>query len=161
MRETRDDGRDQTPAERADRNWSDLLQELRVSQTGVQLLAAFLMTLPFQERFTELDAFQERVYLGVLALALLTVGVTLAPVAVHRQLFRGGAKPDLVNAAHRIMGVALSLIVLLLTGIAFLVVDVVLDRSAATIAGAAALLVGVVLLIGIPRVVARGAGHKT
>ena len=51
-------GRHETPDERADRNWNELLQELRVSQTGVQLLAGFLVTLPFQSRFAELDSFQ-------------------------------------------------------------------------------------------------------
>ena len=65
--------RDETAQERADRNWAELLQELRVSQTGVQLLAGFLATLPFQARFTELDAFQQGWYVGLLGLAFGTV----------------------------------------------------------------------------------------
>lgn len=157
MTETTDDGRDETPTERADRNWSDLLQELRVSQTGVQLLAAFLVTLPFQARFSELDTFQQRWYLVMLALALLTVGVTLAPVAMHRQLFQGGVKPEMVTAAHRLTGLALALITALLAGMAFLVVDVVVSRGIAAGAGLTALVVGLVLLVGIPRMVARDA----
>lgn len=158
----RDDrqGRDETPEERADRHWSDLLQELRVSQTGVQLLAAFLVSLPFQSRFTDLDTFQQRWYVGVLALALLTLGVTLAPVAIHRRVFGGGAKPALVQAAHVLTGLALALIALLLGGIAFLAVDVVLGRTQAVVAGCVSLLVLLVLLVGIPRLVARDADPK-
>ncbi len=155
MTETTDDGRDETADERADRNWADLLQELRVSQTGVQLLAAFLVTLPFQARFCELDTFQQRWYLVMLALALLTVGVTLAPVAIHRRLFQGGAKPQMVSAAHRLTGVALGLITVLLAGIAFLVVDVVVSRGFATGAGVTALVVGLLLLVGLPHAVER------
>lgn len=155
----RDDqqGRDETAEERADRHWSDLLQELRVSQTGVQLLAAFLVSLPFQSRFTDLDAFQQRWYVGVLGVALLTLGVTLAPVAIHRRLFGGGAKPELVKAAHVLTGLALGLIALLLAGVAFLAVDVALGRTEAVVAGCASLLVLLVLLVGIPRLVAHDA----
>ena len=154
-------GRRETPEEQADRNWSDLLQELRVSQTGVQLLAAFLVSLPFQSRFTELDDFQQRWYLGILGLAFLTVGVTLAPVAIHRRLFRGGVKPRLVQAAHVLTELALALIALLLAGIAVLVVDMVVDRSAAMIAGSCSLLVLLVLLVAVPRMLARGGAHGT
>jgi hypothetical protein len=154
-------GRNETPEEQADRNWNDLLQELRVSQTGVQLLAAFLVSLPFQSRFPELDDFQQRWYLGVLGLAFLTVGVTLAPVAIHRMLFQGGVKPRLVRAAHVLTGLTLGLIALLLAGIAVLVVDVVLDRSAAAVAGGCSLLVLMVLLVALPRMLARDAGPST
>lgn len=154
-------GRQETPDQRADRNWSDLLQELRVNQTGVQLLAAFLVTLPFQSRFTELDGFQQRWYLGILGLAFLTVGVTLTPVAIHRRLFQRGVKPRLVRAAHVLTELALALIALLLAGIAFLVVDVVLDRTAAVVTGSGSLLVLLVLLVVFPRVVARGLAHRT
>jgi hypothetical protein len=152
-----DEGRRETPEERADRNWIDLLQELRVSQTGVQLMAGFLVTLPFQSRFTELDVFQQRWYVGLLGLAFLTVGVTLAPVAIHRRLFRDGSKPELVQAAHLLTELALALIALLLAGIAFLVVDVVLDRTAALVAGSLSLVVLLVLLVGLPRLVAHRA----
>jgi Family of unknown function (DUF6328) len=152
-----DKDRRETPAERADRNWIDLLQELRVSQTGVQLLAGFLVTLPFQSGFTDLDQFQRRWYVGILGLAFLTVGVTLTPVAIHRQLFREGNKPAVVHAAHLLTTIALALIATLLAGIAFLVVDVVLDRTAAVVAASGALLVLMVLLVGLPRLVAHRA----
>ena len=73
-------GRDETPLERLDRNWADLLQELKVIQTGVQLLTGFLLTLPFQSRFEQLATYQQNIYLGmvihctgnILGIALLT-----------------------------------------------------------------------------------------
>lgn len=146
--------RNETPHERADRNWGDLLQELRVSQTGVQILAGFLISLPFQSRFDDLDAFQKQWYLGVLGLALLTVGVILSPVAIHRLMFQGGAKPQIVAAAHVLTGLALALIALLLASSAFLVVDVVIDRTVAAVAGLGVLTVLMVLLVLVPHLVA-------
>ncbi len=146
----------ETEQERADRNWNDLLQELRVSQTGVQLLAGFLATIPFQSRFDELDAFQRGWYVGLLCLAFATVGVMLAPVAIHRHVFQANAKPQLVQAGHRLMAVALWLIGLLLAGILFLVVDMVYDRMAAAGSGVASVVVLAVLLLVLPSRVARG-----
>jgi hypothetical protein len=143
--------RDETPQERADRNWNELLQELRVSQTGVQLLAGFLATLPFQSRFEVLDAFQRGWYVGLLALAFTTVGVMLAPVAIHRRVFQKDSKPELVRAAHRLTAAALVLIALLLAGILFLVVDVVYDRTWAAAMGGGAVAVLAVLLVLVPR----------
>jgi hypothetical protein len=150
-----DTGRDETPDERADRNWVELLQELRVSQTGVQLLAGFLATLPFQSRFEELDAFQKGWYVGLLALAFATVAVTLAPVAIHRRAFRAGLKPKVVKAGHRLMSTALVMIGALLGGILFLVVDVVYDRAAAGWGAVASLVILLGLLLLLPRRVAR------
>jgi hypothetical protein len=89
----KDDGRDESRAERMDRNWSELLQELRVPQTGVQLLAGFLLTLPFQARFVTLDDYQIRLYLANVVLAALTTATILLPVSVHRRLFRQGLRP--------------------------------------------------------------------
>lgn len=160
MTQGHDEGRSETREERADRNWIDLLQELRVSQTGVQLLAGFLVTLPFQSGFTDLDPFQRGWYVGLVGLAFVTVGVTLSPVAIHRRLFRDGSKPELVHAAHLLTELALALIALLLAGIAFLVVDVVLDRTAAVAAGTLSLLVLLVLLVGLPRLVAHRANSR-
>ncbi len=149
-----DHDRDETDAERADRNWIELLQELRVSQTGVQLLAGFLVTLPFQDGFEDLDAFQRGSYVVLLLLAVVTVGVMMTPVAMHRHLFQGRAKPQLVAAAHRATRIALLLIPVLLTGIVFLVVDVVVDRTVATAlaGGIARVLVG--LLVALPTLLA-------
>lgn len=122
MSEDRRSSRGETPEERADRNWLELLQELRVSQTGVQLLAGFLAT----------------------------VGVTLAPVAIHRHVFQENAKPELVRAGHRLTSIALALIAVLLGGILFLVVDVVYDRQAAAAGAVASVVVLAGLLLVLP-----------
>src|SRR5690349_5468234 len=81
-------GRDETPLERADRDWNELLQELRVVQTGVQLLTAFLLTLPFTQRFAELDPVHVNLFVGVVLLAATATGLLIAPVSLHRHLFR-------------------------------------------------------------------------
>ncbi|HSF34582.1 MAG TPA: DUF6328 family protein [Nocardioides sp.] len=149
-----DQARDETPQERADRNWNELLQELRVSQTGVQVLAGFLVTLPFQSRFEELDAFQRAWYVGLLALAFATVAVMLAPVAIHRRVFRSDAKPELVQAGHRLTSVALVMIAVLMGGIFFLVVDMVFDRVAAAAGTVGSVVVLAGLLLVLPKRVA-------
>ena len=75
-----------------DRNWNEMLQELRVTQTGTQILTGFLLAIAFQNRFAELDRFQETVYLGLVLAAVLTTALGLAPVNLHRVLFRQHAK---------------------------------------------------------------------
>lgn len=146
------DGRDETPEQRADRNWIDLLQELRISQTGAQLLAGFLMTLPFQQRFGQLDGFQRTWYPGLVVLAALCVGLTLAPVALHRSLFRGMVKEQVVTVGHVVILVAITFVSLLLAGIIFLLFDVVQGRTPALVAGTTALVVLLGLLVVMPRV---------
>lgn len=92
--------RDETPMERLDRNWADLLQELRVLQTGVQLLTGFLLTLPFQSVFAELGAFQHTVYLVTVGCAITATGFLVAPVSLHRFLFRRHLRSQMVTVAH-------------------------------------------------------------
>src|SRR6476619_4614896 len=83
--------------QRWDRNFGDLLQELRVSQTGVQILFAFLLTLPFSARFTSTTPFQRNVYIVALLCAACATALIISPVAFHRALFRQGRKPELVR----------------------------------------------------------------
>jgi SNF family Na+-dependent transporter len=144
------EGRNETEEERLDRKWGDLLQELRVMQTGAQLTAGFLLTLPFTTKFPSLDDFQQTLYLVLVIVAALTTAVVITPVAVHRRISGRHVKERLVQTAHRLVGVGLTLLAVLVTGIVVLVFDVVLDRTAALVAGAvvAAILVG--LLIALP-----------
>lgn len=142
-------------AARADRNFNELLQEIRVLQTGSQILAAVLVVLPFQSRFAELDEVQVRWYLGVLTLSLLIVAVLLTPVAIHRALFGRRIKDEIVLAVGRIVRIALVLLSLLLVGVAVLVVDVVVGRGAALAAGVAAAAIVLVLQVLVPWIVAR------
>lgn len=150
--------RDESAAQRLDRNWNELLQEIRVLQTGSQILAAFLIVLPFQSRFEELDAFQTGWYLGLLLLGLVIVAVLLTPVGMHRRLFRRRVKDDMVRVANRLLRAAIGMLGLLLVGVAVLVVDVVLNRPAGLAAGTALAALMLVLLVLVPWRVGRSRG---
>ena len=91
----------ETEKQRWDRNFADLLQELRVAQTGVQILFAFLLTLPFSSGFPKTSAFQKDTYIVALIAAAFATAMIISPVAFHRALFRQGRKPELVRYAHR------------------------------------------------------------
>src|SRR6188472_3299050 len=93
--------RDETATQRADRNWDELLQELRVTQTGIQILTGFLLTLPFSQRFKDLDSLQRGAFLAILTGSVIATGLVTSPVAFHRVLFRHGQRPWLVEAANR------------------------------------------------------------
>lgn len=149
------DDRRETKDERLDRNWNELLQEMRVMQTGAQLIAGFLLTLPFQSAFSDLDDAQRRLYLGLVVLAGVTTALIMAPIAVHRRLFGRGVKERLVLTAHRLVTVVLAAIGLLIAGTTTLVFDVVVDRTAALVAGGSMLLVVTSLLVAVPYVIAR------
>lgn len=157
--DTRSDGRDETFDEKMDRNWAELLQELRVLQTGVQLLAGFLLTLPFQSRFATLDGFQLTLYLATVVLAALTTALILLPVSAHRRLFRKGLKATLVSSADRIAKVALAGVALLSVGTSALVFDVTAGRAAGLTAGGVLLAILLILLVLIPNRLSRKAGR--
>jgi Family of unknown function (DUF6328) len=97
------DGSDREPeteAERDDRNLAELLQELRVASIGVQVIFAFLLSLPFYQRFTTLGHAQRVLYLAALTLAAVSTALLLAPVAYHRLVFRQNLKPHLIRVAN-------------------------------------------------------------
>ncbi|MDP9981056.1 glucan phosphoethanolaminetransferase (alkaline phosphatase superfamily) [Pseudarthrobacter oxydans] len=144
------DSRNESAVEKLDRNWMELLQELRVLQTGVQILAGFLLTLPFQSRFETLDDFQTNLYLANVALAALTTALILLPVSVHRRLFRLHLRAALVSSADRIAKVSLAGIGLLSVGTTALVFDVTAGRAAGLTAGAVLLAVLLILLVYVP-----------
>lgn len=130
-----DPGRDETETERLDRNWSTLLQELRVVQTGVTLLIGFLLTLPFQTGFDDLNPSMRLVYLGTVSCALGATVLLVAPVAMHRLLFRRRKIKVLVAVSHRLTLVGLILLGLALSGVAALIFALVSGPVAAWIAG--------------------------
>jgi hypothetical protein len=118
--------RNETPVERADRNYTELLQELRVAQTGIQILFAFLLTLPFQQRFGELvGASLRREYLATLLVTTAATALLIAPVTMHRILFRQGLKPELVTAADWLAKAGLACLALAVLLAVYLVVSVV------------------------------------
>ena len=135
-----DQDRDETEAERLDRNWSSLLQELRVAQTGVQLLTGFLLTLPFQQRFTQLNEVMRAVYLVTVGCSIGATVLLVAPVSMHRLLFRRHRLNTLVSAAHSYAMVGLVLLGVALSGVAVVVFDAVLGATEAWIAGGVTLL---------------------
>lgn len=120
--------------ETIDRNWDELLQEIRVTETGVQILTGFLLTVPFSYRFETLDEFQRDTYLVVLSGAILTTALVVAPVAFHRVLFRHRARPWLVTAANRCALAGLVVLAATISGALFLVFDVVAGRGTAVVA---------------------------
>lgn len=130
-----DDGRRETENERLDRNWAEILQELRVTQTGSQILTGFLLTIPFQSRFAELEAHERTIYLILVGFAVLATLLALTPVTLHRALFRQRAKPQLVALANIIMRITFVTLAGTLTGTALLIFDVVVDRAAGLVAG--------------------------
>lgn len=133
-----------------DRNWSELLQELRVTQTGVQLLSGFLLTVPFSDRFTQLDGLQHTVYVLVFCGSLSATALLVAPAAFHRVLFRRRKRRWLVEAGNNCARIGLAALSLTICGILFLVIDVVVGRPAAWVALAVAALAFLMLWIGVP-----------
>ena len=138
-------GRRETPDERSDRNWNDILQELRVSLTGTQLIGGFLLAVAFQPRFVELDSYQLGLYLILVVLAGLATVVGLAPVTLHRALFRRQAKDRVVRTGDRLLIANLVVVALLLVGVTSLVFDLALGRTA----GLVVLVLGAIVLFGL------------
>lgn len=119
--------------ERVNRNWNELVQELRVTQTGVQILTAFLLTVPFQRRFVELTELQRNVYLATVSLAVVATGLIIAPVSFHRLVFRRQQKPWLVRVGHQSAHLGLICLALALVGAVWLVFDFVAGRTASLV----------------------------
>jgi len=148
-----DNDRHETPTERLDRNWDELLQELRVTQTGVQLLAGFLLTLPFQQRFAEITQQQRIAYLVALGSAIVATTLLVAPVSAHRLLFRRHAKAQLVGLADLYARAGLGTLAISVTSATFLIFDVVVGRGAALTAAGVAVVVFTANWLVVPLVV--------
>jgi hypothetical protein len=140
---------------RLEKNWNELLQELRVTQTGVQILTGFLLTLPFTQRFPDLDGTQQMIYLATIVGSVATTGLIVAPVAFHRLLFRKRQRPWLVKAADVSAKIGLVLLATTTSGVILLVFDVVVSRWAAVIAATLTLGCLIVLWAGTPLVANR------
>jgi Family of unknown function (DUF6328) len=125
-----DVGRHETEAERIDRNLGELLQELRVTSIGVQVLFGFLLSLPFTTRFAMLDDAQRRLYVVDLTCAALATAVLIAPVAYHRLVFRQHVKLRLLRTANVLALVGLAIVALTIAGSVLLVVSFVYDGFA-------------------------------
>ncbi len=129
------DGRNETEVERADRNWLELIQELRVAQTGIQVLAGFLLTLPFSSRFGEISDLHRAEYLVAFSLAVVTIGLMTAPVSLHRVLFARHEKQTLVRVGAFFAKTGLASLGLTLVAVVVLIFGVVVSDTAGFVAG--------------------------
>jgi hypothetical protein len=141
-RDAREPERNETPAERLDRNLNEMLGELRVALPGVQVLFAFLLTVPFAAGLTRMTEFERVLYLVVLLATALATFLLIAPTAYHRMVFRHGRKAELVAFANRMVLVGLGFLALAMVGAIFLVTHLLFGAAAAiTIAVAAAIVI--------------------
>ena len=125
----------ETESQRADRNFNDILQELRVTQTGVQILFGFLLTMPLQARFERLDRFDKTLLVVAVLLLACATACIIAPVAWHRALFRHRLKKEIVDAGNAFAKAGLTFLGLGITVSIVLMLDLVLARWAAVTLG--------------------------
>jgi Family of unknown function (DUF6328) len=148
--------RDESESERLDRNLDQLLQEVRVALPGVQVLFAFLLTVPFSQGFPTLTNFQRDAYFAVLALTAIATALLIAPTAYHRLLFRAGRKPQVVAYSNRVVILGLGVLALAMVTAVALIAHIVFGVAAAIVSGALALMVFGVLWWALPMAARRG-----
>jgi Family of unknown function (DUF6328) len=124
---------DEDEAERLDRELIELLNELRVVMPGVQVLFGFLLTVPFQQRFETIDAFQRDVYFATLLLTAASAAFLMGPSAFHRLTFREGQKPYLVRLGTRQTIVGIALLALAMNGVLLLLTDILFHTLTVTL----------------------------
>jgi hypothetical protein len=140
----------ETEKQRLDRNLDELLAELRVALPGVQVLFAFLLVLPFNQRFPELSSFQRGTYFVTLLLATAASICLIAPTAHHRIEFRAKDKKRIVFGATRLSIVGLTLLALAMSGAVLLITDFVYAGTTAAITSAGVVLLFALLWYAIP-----------
>jgi len=128
--------RGETPLQRADRAYGEILQEIRVAQTGVQILFAFLLTLSFQARFASVTQSQRDIYAVTLLLSAAAAALLIAPAAFHRVVYRRRLKLHLVRAASRLALSGMVLLMLSMASAVLLIMDVVFGFGPAAVIAA-------------------------
>jgi hypothetical protein len=144
------DSRGETMEQLLDRNLAELLQELRVAFTGVQILFAFLLSLAFTQRFEDLNSFDIAVYVVALLSTAMATMVLIAPVSFHRLVFRRRQKAALVVVADRLLIVGLALLIPAISSSVLLILDVVLGRWQAVVGCSLTVLVGLLTWYALP-----------
>ncbi len=152
--------RDESDAERHDRQLGELLQELRVALPGVQVLFAFLLIVPFSARFGDATPFQRDVYFATLLLTTAATVLLMAPTAIHRALFRRGMKRGIVEIGHRLSLAGLALLGLAIAGAVVLVTDALYSASVAVMIGVAVVVTTAILWAVVPYAYARRGGDR-
>jgi cation transport ATPase len=151
MKPPRDSG--ETEDERLNRELDQLLQELRVAMPGVQVLFAFLLAVPFQQRFVEVTEFQRTVYFGTLLASAVASALFIAPTAYHRMMFRGRDKPRLVEMSSRLALAGLAALAVAMNGAILLVTDLLFQGATVvvTLVLTTVLFAGLWFVLGIVR----------
>jgi hypothetical protein len=150
------DERAESQTQRLDRNWACLLQELRVVMTGVQLLTGFLLTLPFQQRFTVLDEEMRLLYLGTVLCSVAATILLTTPVALHPMVFRRHMLRQLVTVSHRLTMLGLLLLGAAISGVVTMVFGVIGGKSLGVTAGVGVAAAWVALWLALPIIARRG-----
>ncbi|WP_406444931.1 DUF6328 family protein [Streptomyces sp. NBC_00631] len=125
-------GRDETAEERADRMWTDLIQEVRVAQTGVQILFGFLLTVVFQQKYAALSSTDKTIYVVTVILGASATGALIGPVSLHRLVAGRRVKPEAVRLASRLTSIGLFLLLTTTTASLVLILRVATGGSAVT-----------------------------
>jgi hypothetical protein len=141
----RPSGREESEDARLDRNLGELLQELRVALPGVQVLFAFLLAVPFQQNFTKITSFQEKVYFATLLCTAISAALLISPTAYHRLTFHLQQKKELVFVSNRLAIAGLGFLALAMTGAIMLITDVLFGTVATVVFSLAAATMFVVL----------------
>jgi hypothetical protein len=143
-------GRDESPQERVDRNLQELLGEIRVALPGVQVLFAFLLVVPFNQRFGSVSDFDRTLYLGTLLCAALASAFLIAPTVHHRLMFRRQDKEHLVQVSNRQTVIGVTFLALAMTGAIVLATDIIFKPATTAFAGAVVALAFIVLWYVLP-----------
>jgi uncharacterized protein involved in cysteine biosynthesis len=137
-------GREETEDERVDRNLQEMLGELRVALPGVQVLFAFLLVVPFNQRFAQVTDFQKTTYFVTLLFTTASTVCLIAPTAHHRMEFRRQHKGAIVESGNRIVILGLGFLAIAMTGAVLLITDFLYG---ATTTAVAAIAVGVAFAV--------------
>ena len=147
--------RGETEAQRIDRNWIELLQELRIVQTGGQGLTGFLLVVPFQDRFADISGGARALYLVILALTLASTVILLAPVMIHRAVFRSHRKDRVLRLSAALARAGLTILSVAMVGLVGLIFTLVAGAGWGGVAAALMAALVAVMLFALPLSVRR------
>jgi len=133
----RDEGRSEEEQERENRRMIELLNELRVALTGVQVMFAFLLTVPFTQRFAQVTEFQRTTYFVTLLCAAAAIAFLIAPTAQHRMLWRRHQKHQLIVIGNSLTIAGLAFLATAMTGVVLLITDVLFKTTTVVVVTAA------------------------
>jgi Family of unknown function (DUF6328) len=147
--------RDEDRIEQLDRHWIELLQELRLAQTGTQIFFAFLLTIAFTQPFRDADRFTHLVFAGTLITSAIAMGLFLAPVSFHRLTYQKKVRDKMLPIAGGLTIVGMVFLVIAIAGGLLLALDVVLGRNEAYVVVAVVVAIVLVSWYGLPAWVRR------